>query len=626
MPGTSTIAKPLTALGEGDIRVAPKELVEASDDVFEGLGGTRVLPEEVVPVTAEVVPVPMDLEDVEGLFPDAAMADLDLGDFDVLSEFPSADDEEGVEEDAEEPEEPEEAAKEPDEAAEPEPDDAEAVFDAAPDEEDADVASAPTGLIDFDDGEAVPTSDDRKGPKGGASDEAPETESSPYKAPPKGARPKWTRKRKLLMAAAAALLAVGCVGIVLTVGGFTEMGGYDVANDTGSSTFSPGGSSSDLGEDVGRTDGSGATVETPAGGESLGATDIREGLSDLRFDGVPIGVNPADVKVTATDGQVLVSQEVDPRESFDYGATVLTAARGAAALANDLDGDKVDGATAKRVTWVVTDTKGDAKFTVLDTVGAAPDTGTLKTLLLGSTGYEIDGEWFSKLKESGAATDISARSGQTPTDLSGAAFGVDTQVPQTSASASASSSGHSSSSSSNSSSSSSRSSSSSSSSSNRSSSSSSSNRSSSSGSSSSSSASPATPTVTVTTPTQQQPQQNQQQQQQPQQDQTVETPDSSHSATPTPPQKVWVPEVGHMEPTYENVWVPEVTTSKVTRYVCDGCGSKFDSASACRSHQAKAKDSTTSHTVSETVRKEGGHYEKRQTGSHWVVDRAGYWK
>lgn len=84
--------------------------------------------------------------------------------------------------------------------------------------------------------------------------------------------------------------------------------------------------------------------------------------------------------------------------------------------------------------------------------------------------------------------------------------------------------------------------------------------------------------------------------------------------------------MGHMEPTYENVWVPEVTETQVTRYVCDGCGSKFDSAAACRSHQAKAKDSTSSHTVSEKVRKEGGHYERKQTGSHWVVDRAGYWK
>lgn len=105
---------------------------------------------------------------------------------------------------------------------------------------------------------------------------------------------------------------------------------------------------------------------------------------------------------------------------------------------------------------------------------------------------------------------------------------------------------------------------------------------------------------------------------------------SSSGPSPAQPQKKWVPEQGHWETDYGQVWVPNVVYVHHGRFICNACGATFDSKNGFYAHsdamyaQGQNHDGYTddSYTTSE----DQGHYEQQATGRHWVVDVAGHWE
>ena len=105
---------------------------------------------------------------------------------------------------------------------------------------------------------------------------------------------------------------------------------------------------------------------------------------------------------------------------------------------------------------------------------------------------------------------------------------------------------------------------------------------------------------------------------------------SASGPSPAQPQKKWVPEQGHWETDYGQVWVPNVVYVRHGRFICNACGATFDSKNGFYAHsdamyaQGQNHDGYTddSYTTSE----DQGHYEQQATGRHWVVDVAGHWE
>lgn len=104
----------------------------------------------------------------------------------------------------------------------------------------------------------------------------------------------------------------------------------------------------------------------------------------------------------------------------------------------------------------------------------------------------------------------------------------------------------------------------------------------------------------------------------------------SSGSSSAQPQKKWVPEQGHWETDYGQVWVPNVVYVRHGRFICNACGATFDSKNGFYAHsdamyaQGQNHDGYTddSYTTSE----DQGHYEQQATGRHWVVDVAGHWE
>lgn len=105
---------------------------------------------------------------------------------------------------------------------------------------------------------------------------------------------------------------------------------------------------------------------------------------------------------------------------------------------------------------------------------------------------------------------------------------------------------------------------------------------------------------------------------------------SASGSAPAQSQKKWVPEQGHWETDYGQVWVPNVVYVRHGRFICNACGATFDSKNGFYAHsdamyaQGQNHDGYTddSYTTSE----DQGHYEQQATGRHWVVDVAGHWE
>ncbi|WP_418471128.1 hypothetical protein, partial [Eggerthella sp.] len=108
---------------------------------------------------------------------------------------------------------------------------------------------------------------------------------------------------------------------------------------------------------------------------------------------------------------------------------------------------------------------------------------------------------------------------------------------------------------------------------------------------------------------------------------------SSSGPSPAQPQKKWVPEQGHWETDYGQVWVPNVVYVRHERYWVNHGGTKvgpFDSKAAawtwCDNDVDNGGIGGSVIDDSYTTSEDQGHYEQQATGKHWVVDVAGHWE
>ena len=108
---------------------------------------------------------------------------------------------------------------------------------------------------------------------------------------------------------------------------------------------------------------------------------------------------------------------------------------------------------------------------------------------------------------------------------------------------------------------------------------------------------------------------------------------SNNSSSNGGSQKKWIPEQGHWETDYSQVWVPNVVYTRHPRFWVNHGGTMvgpFDSEDAAYSWSVNDAFSggiggsivDDSYTTSE----DQGHYEQKATGQHWVVDVAGHWE
>lgn len=108
---------------------------------------------------------------------------------------------------------------------------------------------------------------------------------------------------------------------------------------------------------------------------------------------------------------------------------------------------------------------------------------------------------------------------------------------------------------------------------------------------------------------------------------------SNNSSSNGGSQKKWVPEQGHWEADYGQVWVPNVVHVRHERYWVNHGGTKvgpFDSKAAawawCDNDVDNGGIGGSVIDDSYTTSEDQGHYEQQATGQHWVVDMAGHWE
>lgn len=108
---------------------------------------------------------------------------------------------------------------------------------------------------------------------------------------------------------------------------------------------------------------------------------------------------------------------------------------------------------------------------------------------------------------------------------------------------------------------------------------------------------------------------------------------SASGSAPAQSQKKWVPEQGHWETDYGQVWVPNVVYVRHERYwvvTHNGNVGPFDSKSAADdwvfNDMVNGGKGGSLLDDSYTTSEDQGHYEQQATGRHWVVDVAGHWE
>lgn len=108
---------------------------------------------------------------------------------------------------------------------------------------------------------------------------------------------------------------------------------------------------------------------------------------------------------------------------------------------------------------------------------------------------------------------------------------------------------------------------------------------------------------------------------------------SNNSSSNGGSQKKWIPEQGHWETDYSQVWVPNVVYTRHPRFWVNHGGTMvgpFDSEDAAYSwSENDAFSGSIGGSIvddSYTTSEDQGHYEQKATGQHWVVDVAGHWE
>lgn len=318
-----------------------------------------------------------------------------------------------------------------------------------------------------------------------------------------------------------------------------------------------------------------------SGAESVAPADIAKICPTLTLDGQDVGAPADELTVTTGQGRVLVTQ----RAGDDAAATVDSTARRSAALARSLDGCETGGKTVETVTWAAIDEGGNVEVAVTNSPASAPSGGTTADVVNGSGGHVIsDGVWSSDgVHDSGyeqnAGTVTDSAGGKIEAGAAPKADEGDKADPAEDGSAKADDSG------------------------------------------------------AAKTDTKHDAKKNDSKGNAASQASGGTSGSSASGSAPAQSQKKWVPEQGHWETDYGQVWVPNVVYVRHERYWVNHGGTKvgpFDSKAAAWSWCDNDVDNggiggsviDDSYTTSE----DQGHYEQQATGRHWVVDVAGHWE
>ena len=316
----------------------------------------------------------------------------------------------------------------------------------------------------------------------------------------------------------------------------------------------------------------GADDKEASGAEFVAPADIAKMCPALTLDGQDVGAPADELTVTTGHGRVLVTQ----RAGDDAAATVDSTARRSAALARSLDGCETGGKTVETVTWAAIDEGGNVQVAVTNSPATAPSGGTTAEVVNGSGGHVIsDGVWNSDGVhdagyEQNAGTVTDSAGGKIEAGGKAETDEGDKKDSGKADETKADDSGAKADSKKND--------------------------------SKGGTASQA----------------------------SGDSQSSGSSSAQS--QKKWVPEQGHWETDYGQVWVPNVVYVRHERWTCSVCGASFDSASGIDNHvwgtygDAQHPNGASAVNNSYTTSEDQGHYEQQATGKHWVVDVAGHWE
>lgn len=310
-----------------------------------------------------------------------------------------------------------------------------------------------------------------------------------------------------------------------------------------------------------------------SGAESVAPADIAKMCPTLTLDGQDVGAPADELTVTTGQGRVLVTQ----RAGDDAAATVDSTARRSAALARSLDGCETGGKTVETVTWAAIDEGGNVEVAVTNSPASAPSGGTTADVVNGSGGHVIsDGVWSSDgVHDSGYEQNAG-----TVTDSAGGKIEAGSKTETDESDKKDSGKAYE-------------------------------TKADDSGSKADSKKSDSKGSTAS----------------------QASGDSQSSGSSSAQSQKKWVPEQGHWETDYGQVWVPNVVYVRHERYWVNHGGTKvgpFDSKAAAWSWCDNDVDNggiggsviDDSYTTSE----DQGHYEQQATGRHWVVDVAGHWE
>lgn len=310
-----------------------------------------------------------------------------------------------------------------------------------------------------------------------------------------------------------------------------------------------------------------------SGAESVAPADIAKICPTLTLDGQDVGAPADELTVTTGQGRVLVTQ----RAGDDAAATVDSTARRSAALARSLDGCETGGKTVETVTWAAIDEGGNVEVAVTNSPASAPSGGTTADVVNGSGGHVIfDGVWSSDgVHDSGYEQNAG-----TVTDSAGGEIEAGSKTETDESDKKDSGKAYE-------------------------------TKADDSGSKADSKKSDSKGSTAS----------------------QASGDSQSSGSSSAQSQKKWVPEQGHWETDYGQVWVPNVVYVRHERYWVNHGGTKvgpFDSKAAAWSWCDNDVDNggiggsviDDSYTTSE----DQGHYEQQATGRHWVVDVAGHWE
>lgn len=319
-----------------------------------------------------------------------------------------------------------------------------------------------------------------------------------------------------------------------------------------------------------------------ADADSVTPADIAKMCPTLTLEGQDVGAAADEVTVTTGKGRVLVTQ----RAGDDAAETVDSTARRSAALARSLDGCETGGADVETVTWAAVDEGGNVAVAVTNSPASAPSGGTTAEVVNGSGGHVIsDAIWnadgvHDAGYEQNAGTVTDSTGGKIDAGAAPKADEAADEAKEDSGKTDAAKSDGSG---------------------KKSDSKADSKRNDSKGNASSQASGGSS--------------------------------SSSAGSSSAQPQKKWVPEQGHWETDYGQVWVPNVVYVRHERYwivTSNGNVGPFDSKSAANAwvynDMVSGGKGGSLLDDSYTTSEDQGHYEQQATGQHWVVDVAGHWE